>query len=99
MRFRQEADSCALTSKSPVNRLFRLFAVFGPADPPSERFVPGHHGPGYPGEFVSERNGGDLGGTPRQQRGEPWPMPSAVDFGITDYGECASRKQARRLAC
>ena len=36
--------------------------------------VPGHHRPGRPGEF----DGGDLGGAPRQQCGEPGPMPGAM---------------------
>ena len=29
-------------------------------------FAPAHHGPGHPREFVGKRNGGDLGGPPRQ---------------------------------
>ena len=33
-------------------------------------FVPGHHGPGHPGEFVGERDGGDLGGSPIASRKE-----------------------------
>src|SRR5215831_17300056 len=61
-------------------------------------FVSGHHGPSHPGEFVGKRDGSDLGGSPRQQRGEPWPMPSAVDLGVADYGKCASREQAAQIA-
>src|SRR6516164_607927 len=61
-------------------------------------FVSGHHGPSHPGEFVGKRDGSDLGGSPRQQRGEPRPMPSAVDLGIADHGECASREQAAQIA-
>src|SRR5262249_9430946 len=34
-------------------------------------FVPGHHSPSHPGEFVGERDGSDLGGSPRQQSSEP----------------------------
>ena len=54
-------------------------------------FVSGHHRPGHPGEFVGERDGGDLGGAPRQERGKPGPMLRAVDLGIADH-----RKRARR---
>src|SRR5215475_6348538 len=53
------------------------------------RFVPGHHRPGHPGELVGERDRGDLGWPPCQQRGEPGSMPGAVDLGIADHGECA----------
>src|SRR6516164_6439618 len=61
-------------------------------------FVPGHHRPGHPGEFIGERDGGNLGGSPRQQRGEPRPMPSAMDLGIADHGERAGREQAAQIA-
>ena len=60
-------------------------------------FVPGHHGPCHPGEFVGERDGRDLSGSPRQQSSEPGPMPSAVDLGIADDGERASRKEAAQV--
>jgi divalent metal cation (Fe/Co/Zn/Cd) transporter len=33
-----------------------------------------------------------------QQCGEPAPMPSAVDLGIADHGECACREQAAQIA-
>src|SRR5215831_10444527 len=61
-------------------------------------FVPGHHRPSHPGEFVGKRDGSDFGGSPRQQSGEPWPMPSAVDLGIANHGKCASREQATQIA-
>src|ERR1700746_3140030 len=61
-------------------------------------FVSGHHGPSHPGEFIGERDGSDLGGSPRQQPGEPGSMPSAVDLGIADHGKCASREQAAQIA-
>ena len=52
----------------------------------------------YVRAYVGKRDGSDLGGSPRQQRGEPWPMPSAVDLGVADYGKCASREQAAQIA-
>ena len=61
-------------------------------------FVSGHHGPSHPGEFVGKRDGSDLGGSPRQQRGEPGPMPSTVNFGIPDHGKCASCERAAQIA-
>ena len=54
-------------------------------------FVPGHHSPSHPGEFVGQRDGGDLGGSPRQQCGEPGPMPSAVGFGVADHAPAVKR--------
>ena len=61
-------------------------------------FVPGHQGPGDPGEFVGERDRGDLGGSSGQQSSEPRPMPSAVDLGIADHGERAGHEQAPQIA-
>ena len=61
-------------------------------------FVPDHHGPGHPGEFVGKRYGSDLGGSPRQQSSEPGPMPGAVDFGIADHCKRASREEAAQIA-
>src|SRR6185437_6398912 len=58
----------------------------------------GHHRPGHPGELVGERDGSDLGRSPRQQPGEPGPMPGAMDPGIADHGERASREQAAQIA-
>src|SRR4029450_1332200 len=60
-------------------------------------FVPGHHRPGHPGELVGERDGSDLGRSPRQQRGEPGPMSGAMDLGIADHGEGASRETAGQI--
>src|SRR5262245_4815401 len=57
-----------------------------------------HHRPRHPGELVGQCDGRDLSGTPRQQRGEPRPMPGAVDLSVADDCECASRKQAAQIA-
>src|SRR5215470_9833567 len=61
-------------------------------------FAPRHHRPGHPGELVGERDGSDLGRSPRQQSREPGPMPGAMDHGIADHGERASREQAAQIA-
>src|SRR5215471_18154417 len=54
--------------------------------------APSHYRPGYPGELVGERDGRDLGGSPRQQRREPGPMPGAMDLRITNDSECSGRE-------
>ena len=64
----------------------------------SIRFVPGNHGPCHPGKFVGERDGGNFGGSPRQQSHEPRPMPAAVDLGIADHCVRASPEEAVRIA-
>jgi len=46
-------------------------------------FALDHHGPDHPCNLVGERDGGDLGRPPCQQRREPWPMFGAMDLGIT----------------
>src|SRR4029077_14172774 len=61
-------------------------------------FVPCHHRPSHPGEFVGERNGCDLGGAPGQQSSEPGPMIGAMDLGVADHGERPSREQAAQIA-
>jgi hypothetical protein len=61
-------------------------------------FVPCHHRPGHPGEFVGERNGCDLSGSSGQQSSEPGPMTSTMDFGIADHSERTGRKQAAQIA-
>src|SRR5262252_2440813 len=38
-----------------------------------------HHRPCHSGNLVGECDGCDLGRPPRQQCGEPWPVPGAVD--------------------
>src|SRR5437867_9217536 len=58
----------------------------------------GHHGPSHSGDLVSERDGGDLGRSPRQQCRKPGPMLGAMDLGITDHGECAGGEQAAQIA-
>ena len=47
--------------------------------------APDHDRPRHPCDLVGERDGRDLGGSPRQQRREPRPMLGAVDFGIADH--------------
>src|SRR6476619_2744373 len=42
----------------------------------------GHHRPGHPGELVGESYGRDLGGSLREQRREPRPMPGAMDLRV-----------------
>jgi hypothetical protein len=54
----------------------------------------GHHGPGHPRNLVSQRDGGDLGRAPTQQRREPGSMLGPVDLGVADDGECAGDEQA-----
>src|SRR5271170_193398 len=61
-------------------------------------FAPGHHRPRHSGDLVGERDGCDLGGSPRQQRGKPRPMLGAMDLGIPDHGECACGEQAAKIA-
>jgi len=61
-------------------------------------FVPCHHRPSHPGEFVGEPNGCDLSGAPGQQSSEPGPMTGAMDLGIADHGERASREQTAQVA-
>src|ERR1700733_9981374 len=61
-------------------------------------FALGHHRPRHPGDLVGERDGCDLRGSPRQQRGEPRPMLGAMDLGIPDHGECACSEQAAQIA-
>src|SRR4029078_13448285 len=61
-------------------------------------FVPCHHSPCHPGEFVGERNGSDLSGSAGQNSSEPGPMTGAMDLGVADHGERASRKQATQIA-
>src|SRR3954447_23027698 len=60
--------------------------------------APCHHRPRHPGEFVGERNGRDLGGSPREQRSEPGAMFGAMDLGIADDSKCSSCEQAAQIA-
>src|ERR1700758_3572363 len=55
-------------------------------------FAPSHHRPRHPGDLVGERDGRDLRWSPRQQRGEPMPMPGAMDFGIADHSQGVTAK-------
>src|SRR6266851_8654774 len=43
-----------------------------------------HHCPHHSGNLVGERDGGNLGRTPRQQGGKPGSMLGAVKFRIAD---------------
>jgi hypothetical protein len=61
-------------------------------------FALGHDRPRHPGDLVGERDGRDLRGSPRQQGGEPRPMPGAMDFGIADHGQRACREQTAQVA-
>src|SRR5215813_2831111 len=60
--------------------------------------TPRHHRPRHPGKLVGQCDGRDLGGTPRQQCGEPRPMPGTMDLGVANDGECAGRKQDAQIA-
>src|ERR1039457_691964 len=60
--------------------------------------APGHHGPGHAGNLVGKRDGGDLGGPPRQQCREPGPMPGAIYLGIANDGERPGHEQAAQIA-
>src|SRR5262245_14934218 len=60
--------------------------------------TPRHHRPRHPGKLVGQCDGRDLGRTPRQQRGEPWPVPGAMDLSVANNGECAGCKQATQVA-
>src|ERR1041385_5551465 len=60
--------------------------------------VRGHHGPSHSGDLVGKRDGGDLGGSPRQQCGEPGPVFGAMDFGVADHGKRAGCEQAAQIA-
>src|SRR2546429_505909 len=51
-----------------------------------------HHGPSHPRDLIGKRDCGHLGRPPRQQRREPRPMLSAVEFGIADYGQRPGRE-------
>jgi hypothetical protein len=57
----------------------------------------GHHRPRHSGDLVGERDRRDLGRPARQQRCEPGSARGAVDLGITDDGERASREQAAQI--
>jgi len=58
----------------------------------------GHDRPCHPGDFIGERDGGDLGGALRQQCREPGPTVGAMDLGVADDGERAGNEQAAQIA-
>jgi len=60
--------------------------------------TPGHHGPCHAGDLVGERDRSNLGRSTRQQLRKPRPMPCAMDLGIADHRESASREQAAQIA-
>src|SRR5277367_3851250 len=59
--------------------------------------APGHHRPCHPRNLVVKRDGSDLGGPPRQQCRKPGTMLGAVELGIANYGERASREQTTQI--
>ena len=61
-------------------------------------FASGDDSPLHPGDLIGERDGCNLGRSPRQQCREPGSMLGAVDFGIADDGECSGREQATQIA-
>src|SRR5690349_6886963 len=68
---------------TPRSARFRLCRK---CDGLSVAFAPGHHGPRHSGDLVGECDGGNFGGPPCQQCGEPGPMSGAMDLVIADYG-------------
>src|SRR5882762_9910936 len=54
-----------------------------------------HHGPDHSRELVGERDSSNLGRPPRQQGREPGAMFGAMDLGVADDGERASKKLLR----
>ena len=58
--------------------------------------APGHDRPSHSGDFVGERDGGDLRRSPRQQSREPRPVLGAVDFGVTDHRYAPAVNRLRR---
>src|SRR4029077_8566514 len=57
-----------------------------------------NNGPAHAANLVAKGDRGDLGWPASQQCREPRPMPGAMDLGITDDRECASREQAAQIA-
>ena len=91
-RARQAACGVALDRMSgaiPLRRERGRFSV-----PLTSR----HHRPCHPGELVGQRDGCDLGRSPRQQCREPRPMRGAMDLGIANDSERASHEQAAQIA-
>src|SRR5271168_687444 len=60
--------------------------------------APGHHRPCHSGNLVGERDGGDLGGPPCQQRRKPGSMLGATEFRVADHRERTGREQAAQIA-
>lgn len=61
-------------------------------------FVLGHHRPSHPCELIGERNGSDLGRSPRQKCREPRSVSRAVDLGVADDGESSGREKTTQIA-
>src|SRR5262249_56359851 len=57
-----------------------------------------HHGPSHSRDLVGERDGRHFGRPPGQQRGEPGPMPGAVEFGIADHRQRPGREEATQIS-
>ena len=58
----------------------------------------GHHRPSHPRELVGERDRGNLGWPPGQQRRKPRPAFGAMDLGIADHRKRTSREQTAQVA-
>src|SRR6516225_9218023 len=85
----QPSHHAGLSARSQSRRKCEGFLV---------AITPGHHGPRHSCDLVGERDRSDLGGPPRQQSCEPWPMSGAVDLGIADDGQRARGEQAAQIA-
>src|ERR1700722_6307785 len=59
--------------------------------------APDHHCPHHSGNLVGERDGSNLGRTPRQQGRKPGSMLGAVKFRIADHGERTGCEQAAQI--
>ena len=101
----------ALRAVRPAN--LHITPVLGAISSDSQRgriivsLARGHHRPGRSGELIGKRNGSNFGRPPSQQRGDPRPIPGAMElrpilgameFGIADDGECAGHEQAAQIA-
>jgi hypothetical protein len=53
---------------------------------------------GKSGELIGERDGGDLGRSPRQQCRKPRSMLGAVELGVADHGKSPGGEQAAQIA-
>jgi len=84
----QPSHHAGLSARSQSRRKCEGFLV---------AITPGHHGPRHSCDLVGERDRSDLGGPPRQQSCEPWPVLSAMDLGIADHRQRTRREQAAQI--